>query len=303
MPGKEVRLPYLNTQVRPYLKSAATWTSIAALDDATDQVSITAKSIAARITLDADSVDDSIIFGLDYARDSLVDAVASAVEDGILNGDTASTHADLNTTGSPRAWNPRSRWAAGTGTGALGVASDHRRAWIGLRAGSTDKSSTYDGSGIEGSSAYASIMGARASMAAPHGQGDLLMIVSPEVMALYLLELDQVATVEKYGPQATVLTGSLAKLAGMDVMVSGFMSADLNASGAYDGSTTTKTGYVIVDRSRYMMANYKPMTIDVDREITSGTIETVATRRCAFVDLDVTSSAKNVVFAYNIANS
>jgi len=299
MPGKEVRLPYMTGKVRPYLKSAATWSSITAQDDTTSQVSITAKSLAARITLDADAAEDSVIFGLDYARDSLVDSISAAVEDAIINGSLDSTHADLNTTGSPRAWNPRSRW----NTADLGAAGDHRRAWDGLRAIANDQSSKYDANAISGSNPYADIMSARAVLGAPHSSGgDLLMIVSPEVMALYLLEMSQVATIDAFGPSATVLTGSLAKLAGMDVVVSSFMTADLNADGNYDGSTTSKTGYLIVDRSRYMQANYKPLTIDVDREITKGQIEVVATRRTAFVNVDGTGS-KNVVFGYNIANS
>ena len=127
------------------------------------------------------------------------------------------------------------------------------------------------------------------------------MIVSPIVMTKYLLQLAEVKTLDVFGPNAPILSGSLAKLGGMDVLISGFMTQDLNASGNYDGSTTTKTGYVIAHRPSIRMGNYKPQTVDVDREITKGQIEIVATRRCALVDMS--GGNKCVAYGYNVATS
>ena len=63
MPGKEVRLPFLTLQVKPYLKSGATWGTITAEDDTTAQTALTAQSLAARITVDEDASADSIVMG------------------------------------------------------------------------------------------------------------------------------------------------------------------------------------------------------------------------------------------------
>ena len=291
MPGKEVRLPFLTMQVKPYLKSGATWSSITAEDDTTAQTSLTAKSLAARITLDEDATQDSIIMGLDYARDSLSAAIAHAVEDAIINGDTAGTHQDTIAS-----WNPVSRW----NSSGLGGSDDHRAAFLGLRAYAADNSATRDAS--SDTDHYLGIVGTRGTMDGAHGVGgDLALICSPNFYLLRLLAVDEVATIDKMGPMASVLSGQVASISGMPVITSDFMTADLNASGIYDNSTKTKTGYLVVDRSRWMMGNYKPLTIDVDREITSGTIEVVATRRCVFQSVD--ASAKNVAYAYNIANS
>lgn len=286
MTDKEMRLPFLTLKVKPFYKNGSTWSTITATDDTTSQVSMTAKSLAARITLDEDASVDSVVAGLDIARTSLADSIASAIEDGIINGDTAGTHQDDLTN-----WNPRSRWtAAGGGT------DDHRRAWLGLRAQAFDVSGA---SHVPSSTDYAGLLSTRALMDGAHGVGgNLALIVSPEYYLTYLLGIDEVSTLDRIGPQATVLTGQVASVAGGAVIVSDYLTADMNASGVFDNVTTTKTGYLWVDRSAYMMGNYKPTTVDVDREIVSGTIETVVTRRCIFKGLQ--AADKTVAYAYNI---
>ena len=128
--------------------------------------------------------------------------------------------------------------------------------------------------------------------------GDLLMVVSPIVLVKHLLSLAECKTLDVFGSAAAILTGSIGKLGGMDVVVSGFMTSDLNASGVYDGVTETKTGYVIAHRPTWRMANYKTTT-DIDREITSGTIEIVGTRRSTLIDMSGTN--KSVAYGYNVA--
>jgi HK97 family phage major capsid protein len=286
MTGKELRLPFLSLQCQPYLKSGATWSSIGAVDDTTSQVSMTAKSLAARIQVDEDASVDSIVAGLDYARASLADAIASAVEDAILNGDTAGTHQDDLAN-----WNPRSRWGGTLST------SDHRTAWLGLRAQAFDVSAARDAT--SDSDHYNGILTTRALMNGAHGVGsDLALICSPEYYLTHLLAVDEVATIDKMGAGAVVVAGQVASIGGMVVVPSDYMTADLNASGVYDNTTTTKTGYVIASRSAAVMGNYKQLTIDVQREIVNGIVDVVATRRCVFQSLEAAS--KSVAYAYNI---
>jgi len=288
MTTKEIRLPFLTLKATPYVKTGATYGTITATDDVTSQVSLTAKSIAARITVDEDASTDSVVAGLDYARNSLADAIASAVEDAIINGDTAGTHMDDIAN-----WNPRSRWA----TGALGDAKDHRKAFLGLRAQAFDTGANRSASGD--SLQYDGILETRALMDGAHGIGsNMAFICSPEYYLKYLLAIDEVATIDKIGPQASVLTGQVAVIAGAPVIVSDYLTADLNASGVYDNSTKTQTGYLLVNRDAYMMANYKPLTIDIDREVVNGAVEVVATRRTIFKCME--ESSKTVAFAFNL---
>ena len=294
--SKELRLPVLNTQVRPYYKNGATWGgAITAQDDVTSQVSVTAKSFGSRISVDEDASADAITAGLDFVRSALSDALSHAVEGCILNGDETAAHLDLNPTGAPRAFNPAGRWNA---TG-IGDADDHRRAFDGLRSLANDASATRDAAAMT----YADIMATRGLMAGAHGISDsLAMIVSPEVMVMHLLDLEQVATIDKIGDKATVVTGSLAMLAGAPIVVSSLMPSNVNATGYFDAVTTNLTGYLFVDTARYFMANYKPLTIDIQREITQGIIEIVGTRRTALASYDA-STVKNVAYGYNVATS
>jgi len=295
MTGKECRFPFSTGAVAPFLKNAATWSAITAMDDTTSQISATAKSFGARITADEDTVADSVVPALDYFRDSLTVALQAGVESCILNGDTTDAHADLHTTASPRLWSEGGRWNTGT---VASTAADHRRAFIGLRAAAFDASTGRDASAMT----YADILETRSSLDGGYqAANDLLMIVSPIVMTKWLLQLDETKTLDVMGAAAGILNGSIGKIGGMDVLVSGAMTDDLSATGVYDGVTTTKTGYVIVHRPSWVMGNYKPQTVDIDREITKGQIEIVGTRRCALIDMS--NGAKSVAYGYNVAKS
>ena len=288
MPGKELRLPFLTLKVKPYLKSGATYGTITAEDDATSQVSMTAQSLAARIQVDEDASVDSIVAGLEYARASLADAISTAVEDAIINGDTAGSHQDTIT-----AWNPRSRWNAS----GLGGSDDHRSAFLGLRAQAADVGTNRNASGD--SDHYNGILSTRAVMDGAHGVGsNLAMICSPEYYLEHLLAIEEVATIDRMGPQAVVAQGQVAAIAGMRVVVSDYMTADLETSGLFTDGTGGKTGYLIVNTDAYMMGNYKPLTVDIQREIVNGVVDVVATRRCIFKAMEVGS--KSVAYAINI---
>ena len=292
MPGKEVRFPFSTGKVAPFLKNSATWSAITAMDDTTSQISATAKSFGARITADEDTVADSVVPALGYFRDSLTTALQAGVESCLVNGDTTDAHADLHTTASPRLWSEGGRWDTGS---VASTAADHRRAFIGLRAAAFDAGTGRDASAMT----YADILATRSSLDGGYQAAeDLLMIVSPIVMTKYLLQLTETKSLDVFGPNAGILNGSIGKLGGMDILVSGAMTDDLNAAGVYDSLNTDHTGYVIVHRPSWVMGSYKPQTVDVDREITKGQIEIVGTRRCTLIDMS--AGAKSVAYGYNV---
>jgi len=297
MPGKELKIPFSSAAVAPYLKSAATWSSITASDSTTSQISATAKSFAARITADEDTAADSIVAAMDYFRDELATALGHAIEDACINGDSTDAHADLHTTASPRLWDGSGRWNTSS---VASTAADHRRAFIGFRAAAFDASTGRDANAMN----YADILTTRSTLGGGYqASDDLLMVVSPIVMTKYLLQLEQTATLEKFGPAAGILNGSIGKLGGMDILVSGFMTDDLNASGVHSGTPADdiKSGYVIVHRPSWRMGNYKAHTVDIDREIVAGTVEIVATRRSCLIDMS--NGNKSVAYGYNVATS
>jgi len=292
MQSKNLEIPFQTLHVKPYLKSAATYGTITAEDDAATKVTVVAQSIAARISADEDSTEDALMGALSVLRDSVADSISSGVEDAIINGDSTANHQDMDIAAASNVWDIRGRWGAGTGT-----ASDHRRAWLGLRAHSVDASSTLDVS----AQTYAALMALRAKLSGPQGAGgDLALIISPEAYVTFLLDLTETATVDKLGSQATILTGQTASIAGMPVVVSDYIGADMEATGFHAAPFTgTTTGCLIVNRSRYFMGNYRQISTSVQREIVNGLVDIVATRRCAFFSLDPATTA-SVAYGFNI---
>lgn len=289
-PGGTIYNPFLSRGARPYL------TGIPGSDDpaqltassiATDNRSWTAKNLSVRIVMDPNAAEDSIVAALPEIRRELLEALTDGVEDALLNGDTAATHQDTIAS-----WDIRSRW----GASGLGSSIDHRRAWIGLRARAADVSNTVDHGSAQTAAGFAAL---RAMLASPLGFNSVVAITSPEYMLTKLLLLDEVETVDKFGPAATIRTGQLGSLYGVPIFMSEFMGADMNASGIYDNTTKTKSGLVMVNTDRFRYGVRKGAMVEVAKDITRQVVNLVATQRSIFYQID-SSTKKNVAYAYNL---
>jgi hypothetical protein len=295
MSAKNMLLPFQTTGLRPYLKQPIAGddpSQYTSSTPVTAQRTIDAVGFAVRHQLDEEATEDVLLDVMPILRQDLVEALVDGEEDAIINGCT-STHDDTGLTG----WDIRGRW----GTSGLGGTADHRRAWIGLRARATDVANTADGSSVE---TTAGILTARGSLTSPHGvSGKPVLITSPEWYILKMLGLTEVLTMDKFGPFATVLTGQLANIVGMPIILSEFVDAQYNASGVYDNSTKTKTGFLIVNPSRFKIGRRRGTSIELDKDITRGLFNLVATSRQIFFTVDPAASVKNVRWNYNLTAS
>jgi len=131
-----------------------------------------------------------------------------------------------------------------------------------------------------------------------YASSDKVLIVYPEALYGNLMGLEQLITLDKFGPQATILTGQLGSIFGMPVVVSRFMSDDLFTSGKYTGSGAT-TGMLVVSRESWNIFARRGIQIQQEQDITSGAYNMVATERLTFDSLDA-STVKNVAFGYNL---
>ena len=293
MSGKELRLPFVTWQSTPYLKSVPSSddpSNFTASTDTLAQRSFSAKSLATRVQIDEDfAMEDSIIPVVPMLRSSLAKSIAHASEDAIVNGDLG-THMDNDLAN----WNPRSRW-----DGTVGTSADHRRAWIGLRARAVDVSCSTDQNSVQ---SYAGFLAARGNLDSPHGVGpkSLICVTSPEYYLQKMVGFDEVTGIESYGMASPVVTGELARLGGVPIVISEFVTKDLNTSGVYDHSTKTPTSMLLFNADRFFMGNLRGLTIDMDKTIVRGTIELVCTRRCIFGTVD-SSTKKNVHLSYNLS--
>jgi hypothetical protein len=116
-----------------------------------------------------------------------------------------------------------------------------------------------------------------------------------------LLDDTSVLTLEKYGPQATIFNGELAKVDGSPIIVSPAVRDDLNASGVYDGTTTTETVAISVYRPGFLRGSRRGVTVQVLRELYAEYDQDaiVASCRKAFVPR-FPSTEKIVATTYNI---
>lgn len=208
----------------------------------TEKIQFSARKLSDYFILPEEMNEDSAPAILELARRDVAVSQIRAIEDAIINGDTTGTHMDSDTT----------------------AADSNRKAWKGLRKLALEASSTVDFAGAAVTEAKLSDMRKLASKFGVNPR-ELAWCVGPSAYAQFL-KLDNVTTLEKFGPQATVLSGALAVYAGIPVVVSEYVREDLNDSGVHDGLTTTKTVVHLVNASRFYVGRRRPIRIRVAQD-------------------------------------
>ena len=281
-------VPRLDRGGRPYIKGQVTSDNPAnylSSTPATSQKSITTSGLACRFVIDDALAEDSAIALIPTLQRQIVSDLASAIEDTLINGDASATHQDDLAN-----WNIRGRW----GASGLGGSADHRRAWNGLRKQAFDRGT---GSAVAALATYTDLLAKQADLGELNS-ADRVLITSPEVVIAQLLKITQVQTLDVFGPAATVLTGQIASIGGVPIIMSRFMSAEMNAAGVYDNLLKTKSGFLIVARDSYNIFARRGISVEQDKDITAGAINLVCTERLTFDTLDP-DATKNVAYGYN----
>jgi HK97 family phage major capsid protein len=258
-----------------------TATKFTATTPGTGNITFASKKFAARVLWSADLEEDSIVAIAPYVAYKVDLAHTDATEQAILNGDTTGTHQDSDTTN----------------------AADARKAWKGLRKlalqvasnGLSLDLSTFNTTGLRN---------LRKKMGKYGIMPDRLAWIASINSFYSMLGLSEVLTIQNYGNNATVVTGELAKFDGIPIVVSEFQRQDLNATGVYDGTTTTKTGLGLVNLDQFMIGRRRGPTMITDNRLYLETdqVVTVATQRQIFVDMLGGTSATNssCAFGYNM---
>lgn len=296
MPSKTVSMPFDAGVARPYRKGTPASNNVANLpasDSSTASRTLTSDSLAVQIMLFDDADEDSVIATRAFLSRKVVDGLRYGFEDCVLNGDTG-THQD-----SLSGWNPRSIY--NTGDSAFGGADDHRRSFVGLRAAAFDASSSRDASG-DSAFSTGTLKSARLGLSAPHGvDGDLVYLASIEHYLLHILTDSNTLTVDKMGQMAAILTGQVASVLGVRIVVTEFLTSDLAATGLYT-SSGSRTGGLLFNRKRFVVGNRRGVLLEAAKDIRNGVHYLVATRRGTWKPVDA-STHKAVHFSYNISSS
>jgi hypothetical protein len=215
-------------------------TAITASNVGTGQVTFTATSLGAMVRISKELTQDSIVPYVPLIQRGLLRGLAVGLENALINGDTTGTHQDSDTTGS----------------------TNVAKAFKGLRKHALANNYKYDNGG--GAITLSNMRNTRKLMGI-YGvnPNDLVWIVGPSVY-IQMLNIAEVLTMDKFGPNATVVTGQLAQVDGIPVVVSPHMRENLNASGVYDGTTTTKATAILAHREGFLIGDRQTIELDQD---------------------------------------
>ena len=295
MPKSPFTLPVAGADTISYLGAQATdeLTGSHSADDfgqrtpATADVTLTAISLKVRSTLAAEAEEDSIIPMIPFIRDVLAEANANSIEDALLNADDTSTFQDTKD-------------VAGNTIGA----THHNRAWQGLRALALTSGNTFDMGNIALTAAAIMNVFKNFGKFAENPQDSL--IVNSNIGNAYLLTDDKVKTVSELGNKATIVTGQIAEVYGIPIVLSGKMPSNLNASGVNDDSTTDRTGSVVFHRNSLAVGDRRAMTIKSAEDIITDKTLVVTTWRGDFKRInpeETTPVARNVGYIFNVSTT
>lgn len=256
------QIPYNTTSdIVPYSPGmTATWGSSTDTTWATGKVTCTAYSIFSASSFNYVTDEESIISWLPQLRSDISTAIADGIDAAILDDDTAPTNTFKGIT------------AYANGAGYQDVVATNDELVV------------------------ADIDSARASMG-KYGvkAGDCVLAVSPSAY-FTLVDESEVATVDKFGPNATILTGELAKVRGIPVIV--------NESVPFVAGVGANHAIGVLFNRRMFFYKIGDFLLEFDKTITNQTSNIVGSMRVGFVPSKPLSSGNiDAPFAYSLVNS
>ena len=277
MPTDPYDFPLQTTDPTFYINSVEN-TEADPSDMGTSEFTLTTKTLMALVQYSYKVDEDSIIPILPLLQERLAAAAARALEQAIINGDTTATHQDSDITN----------------------AKDVAKSWKGFRKLAlvvTALKSDLSTGGLSRANLLALV-----KLMGKYGvrTKDLLWIVGPKGWNT-LQGLDEVVNFYQRGSVGNYVAGGPPPAPwGGSIIVSEQARENLNASGVYDGSTTTKGSILVVNRAGFVLGSRRDFMVEVDRNIRSQTHDIVASFRKAFSPVETPSATIATVAAgYN----
>ncbi len=202
---------------------------------------------------------ETVTMMTELVKQRLVKQLAKASEDAIINGDTS-----------------------------IATANSPRKAFDGLLKMALDAGNTADGGGAAPTAAK--IMEGRTKLGVYGVNINDLAIVCDFQTGFKLLELTEVTTVDKFGPQATILTGEIGKIWGIPIVISEYIRHDLDADGTDTSGTGTLTVMLFVNRGYFAVADRGSVVVETERQAVSSTTLYVGRRDVDFKKTSATAT-------------
>jgi HK97 family phage major capsid protein len=232
------------------------------------KVTLTAKKLALRVGFSAELVEDAAIPLIALYREQALRVMADAIDHVLLNGDTES-----GATGNINSDN------AAPGSTVKYLAFDGLRK-LGLVTNTANKKDATSAPSVQLLRDTRFLMSSRYSLRPK----DCAYIVDGSTYAK-LLGDTSLATVDKFGPHATVLTGEIAKVDGVPVLVSAEMPLT-QADGKADTTGNTKGQAVCAYRPGWVVGYRRRVAATMDYLPYYDAYQMVATVRLAFAPFD-----------------
>lgn len=257
--------------------------SFAAANFQTDKIVFNATKLEEYYILPEELSEDSAPDFLGAGRDEVVRAQERGCESAIINGDADGTHQDYD-----------------IDSGAADLAE---KAWDGLRKVALANSA--NGSTLDfGAAAVDKIkLSTLLSRMGKFGSNpEELLIIAGPVVYNQMRHLEDVFTVEKYGPMATVLKGALMAYMGIPVINSEHFKENLAATGVNTlAGPNDVTGLLIVNTSRFMVGQRRPIKVKVMPDLPGSDRWLMASyRRVTFAGHAQSASEVSVSYGYNV---
>lgn len=279
MPSQPYELPLSKTRPTFYLNSSEN-TATTASDPGSGKITLDAKKLMAEVLFSYELDEDSIIPILPWLLEELGLAAAEAMESAVINGDTAATHQDSDT------------------NGVTNAAEKSYNGFRKLALAITGLKKDLSTGGLSDANLRSLKKALKRWGVKP---ADLILLCG--VNGQNDLEgLSEVSTVDKFGQNATILTGVLPKWRGVPIVTSAGTREDLNASGVFDNTTTTKGSILLINRREFLLGRRREFTVETDRDISKQQTKVVASFRRAFIPRETPSATiTTVAIGYNYA--
>jgi len=280
MPTDPFKFPMTTTRPNYYVGAEAPGSDPTASNPGTAGITLDAVKLIGMSDYSYEADEDSIIAVLNIIMNGLTEGAASAYESALLEGDTSATH-------------QHSDYHA--------IAGHHAKMFKGFRKLAIAGGLTKDLS--TGNVNWTNIKAMRKLMKKYGVKPRDLMLVAGPMAYNDLVGLDETLTFEKVGNAAAarILTGEASSIGGIRIVVSGELREDLNASGVYDGSTTTKGSLLLINRSNFLVGVRRGFTLEVDVDKKRQINYVIASFRRAFTpkEAPAANTMPTVVLGYN----
>lgn len=243
----------------------------------TDDLTLTAKDLFSRVIVADNLVEDAAFQVMAIVEEDMIRSCREAIEDAYINGDTAS------------ALDPGYAYALSP-----------RTAFDGIRK-LTGAGYKYDVTATANFEPE-DLDEVRLLMGANWGADMTRLVwITSFLGQMRISQFDDVQTLKDYGPNAVILRGELGNIKGVPIVVSPFVSQNLNAAGVYDGVTTTYTIAMCVHRDGFVRGNRRDVTLKSGELISRAQRQIVLVWRGAFERRYGTTEPAIVGQAYKIS--